>query len=96
MPTFVRLASLTEQGARQTRELGKLLAQAREVMEAHGAKMLQAYATLGRYDIVAIVEAPDEKTMATISALIASQGNFKAETLPAISIQEFVQKMQEK
>jgi uncharacterized protein with GYD domain len=65
-------------------------------MEANGARLIQAYATLGRYDLVALVEAPDAQTMAKISALIAAQGNFKAETLSAISIPEFVQSMQAK
>ena len=94
MPLFVRLANLTEQGSRQTKELGQLLGQAKQVMEANGAKIVQAYATLGRYDIVAIVEAPDAQTMTKISALIAAQGNFKAETLSAIPIQEFAQTVQ--
>ena len=94
MPFFIRLANLTEQGSRQTKELGQLLGKAKQVMEANGAKIVQAYATLGRYDIVAIIEAPDSQTVAKISALIASQGNFKAETLPAIPIQEFAQTVQ--
>ena len=94
MPYFVRLATFTEQGSRQTRDLGRLLGQAKQVMEENGVKMVQAYATLGRYDLVAILEAPDEKTMAQVSALIASQGNFRAESLPAIPIQEFVQRVE--
>ena len=94
MPFFVRLANFTEQGSRQTRELAKLLAQAKQVIEANGARLVQAYATLGRYDLVTVIEAPDENAMAKISALIASQGNFKAESLPAIPIQDFVQSVQ--
>ena len=96
MPLFVRLANLTEQGSRQTRELGQLLAQAKQVIEANGARMLQAYATLGRYDVVSIIEAADQNAMAKISALLAAQGNFRGETLPAISIQEFVQQIEKK
>ena len=96
MSLFIRLANLTEQGSRQTKELGTLLAHAKQVMEANGARIIQAYATLGRYDLVALVEAPDAQTMAKVSALIAAQGNFKAETLPAISIPEFVQSVQGK
>lgn len=94
MPFFVRLANFTEQGSRQTKDLAKLLAHAKQVIEANGARMVQAYATLGRYDLVTVIEAPDEKAMAKISALIASQGNFKAESLPAIPIQDFVQSVQ--
>ena len=94
MPFFVRLANFTEQGSRQTKDLARLLSQAKQVIEDNGAKLVQAYATLGRYDLVTVIEAPDENAMAKISALIASQGNFKAESLPAIPIQDFVQSVQ--
>ncbi|MBI4361923.1 MAG: GYD domain-containing protein [Euryarchaeota archaeon] len=60
-------------------------------MEKNGARMVSAYATLGRYDIVAIFEAPDAKTAAKISALIAQKGNFRAETLAAVGMEEFIQ-----
>ena len=96
MPFFVRLANFTEQGSRQTKDLARLLSQAKQVIETNGAKMVQAYATLGRYDLVTVIEAPDENAMAKISALIAAQGNFKAESLPAIPIQDFVQSVQER
>ena len=94
MPFFVRLVNFTEQGSRQTKDLAKLLGHAREVIEANGARIVQAYATLGRYDLVTVIEAPDENTMAKVSALIASQGNFRAESLPAIPIQDFIQSVQ--
>lgn len=89
MPIYVRLVKLTEQGIRGIRGFQKTFEEIKKVHEGEGAKLIGAYATLGRYDFVAILEAPDDKTAMKLSAKIGSQGNMKIETLPAISIEEF-------
>jgi uncharacterized protein with GYD domain len=86
MPTFIRLASLTEQGIKNIRNFKDMLAEARDIMEQHGVRLSQGWATLGDYDVVAVIDAPDAKTAAQVSALIASKGNFRAKTLSAVPI----------
>ena len=86
MPTFIRLASLTDQGIKNIRNFRQMLGEAKEIMESHGVHLIQGWATLGDYDVVAVIEAPDAKTAAQVSALIASKGNFKAKTLSAVPI----------
>lgn len=88
MPTFIRLASLTEQGIKNIQNFQDMLAEAREIMEQHGVKLVEGWATLGDYDVVAVIDAPDAKTAAQVSALIASRGNFRAKTLSAVPINE--------
>ena len=65
-----------------------MVAEARQIMESHGVKLVQAWATLGEYDVVAIIEAPDAKSAAQVSALVAARGNFRAKTLSAVPISE--------
>jgi len=89
MATFVRLVKMTDQGLRNAKNMGELLAEAGKALGACNAKLVSAYATLGHYDLVAIVEAPDAAAMGKASALVAAQGNFRAETLAAVPIQEF-------
>ncbi len=91
MPTFIRLINLTEQGAKNINELPKLIELAQSVMEKHQTKVVDLYTTLGNYDLVAIIEAPNSMAAAKVSAEIASQGNFRAETLPAVTIEEFIE-----
>ena len=95
MPRYVRLARFTEQGARNVRNLGKMLNEVREIMQSNGVQLVEAYATLGRYDLVAIIEAPNQETAAKVSALIAGNGNFMADTLAAVPIQDFVKAVSE-
>ena len=88
VPTFIRLAKLTEQGIRNIQNLKAMLDDTRQVMEQNGVKLVQGWATLGEYDVVAVIEAPDAKTAAKVSALIASRGYFRAATLSAIPMNE--------
>jgi len=53
-------------------------------LEALGVKVIAQYAVLGPYDFVNIVEAPDNETVARVSAELASRGSVKIQTLVAI------------
>lgn len=57
-------------------------------VEQIGAKVIAQYATLGQYDFVTIVEAPDEKTMAKVSVELGSRGTMTSQTLAAMSADE--------
>ena len=94
MAKFIRLASLTEQGVRNIKNLKGMLGEAKEIMKANGASLESAYMTLGRYDIIAVIDAPDAATAAKVSALIGAQGNFRAETLSAVSMEDFMSSIQ--
>ena len=96
MATFIRLVSMTEQGVKNILKFSEQVAEAKKILEANNARFIEVYATLGRYDFVAIIDAPDEKAIAKVSALIASQGNFRAETLPAVPLEEFTKAIETK
>ena len=89
MPTFIRLATLTEQGVKNVQKFPQMLEEAKGIMEKHGVELIQGWVTLGEFDVVAIIEAPDANTAAQVGALISAKGNFRAKTLSAIPIAEF-------
>jgi uncharacterized protein with GYD domain len=60
-------------------------------VEELGARVLQQWATLGEFDFVNVVEAPDIATMARVSVALSARGSIKTETLPALDIDEFLQ-----
>jgi uncharacterized protein with GYD domain len=53
--------------------------------------VVEQWATLGPYDFVNIVEAPDNETIAKVSVMLGSRGTVKFLTLPAIDIDEFIE-----
>ena len=59
-------------------------------MEELGARVLQQWATLGEFDFVNIVEAPDIATIAKVSVALAARGSIRIETLPALEVEEFL------
>ena len=93
MPRFIRLARLTDKGAANVANLKEMLGEAQQAMAKHGVTLVDAYVTSGRYDIIAIIEAPDAEAATAASAMIAAQGNFRAETLPATPVTDFLQRL---
>ena len=84
MPTFVMLTNLTADGVRTLKNNPGRVAEVNSEVEQIGAKVVAQYATLGQYDFVTIVEAPDEKTMAKVSVELGSRGTMTSQTLTAL------------
>jgi uncharacterized protein with GYD domain len=62
------------------------------MLEPLGVKLIEGYATLGEYDIIAIIEAPDDKTIAAASIAISSTGSVSAlKTSPLMPIDDLVE-----
>ena len=59
-------------------------------IEALGAKVLHQWATLGPFDFVNVVEAPDNATIAKVSVELGARGSAKLQTLSALTIDEFL------
>jgi uncharacterized protein with GYD domain len=84
MPTFVMLTNLTADGVRTLKNNPGRVAEVNKEVEQIGARVVAQYATLGQYDFVTIVEAPDEKTMAKVSIELGSRGTMTSQTLAAL------------
>ncbi|MFI5025660.1 MAG: GYD domain-containing protein [Solirubrobacterales bacterium] len=88
MPTYVMLTNLTAEGVRTLKNNPGRVAEVNQEVEQLGAKVVAQYATLGQYDFVTILEAPDEKTIAKVSVELGSRGTMKSQTLAAIPADE--------
>ena len=55
-----------------------------------GCKVLHQWATLGEFDFVNVVEAPDVATVAKVSVALGARGSTRIETLPALDVEEFL------
>jgi uncharacterized protein with GYD domain len=84
MPTYVMLTNLTSDGVRTLKNNPGRVSEVNKEVEQIGAKVVAQYATLGQYDFVTIVEAPDEQTMARVSVELGSRGTMTSQTLAAM------------
>ncbi|MGH2524920.1 MAG: GYD domain-containing protein [Anaerolineales bacterium] len=90
MATYVLLSTLTDEGAKTVKKQPKRIKEVNKELEALGVTVTAQYATLGPYDFVNIVEAPDNQTIVRVSAELASRGSVKIMTLAAVPIDEFI------
>ena len=90
MPTYVLLSTLTDEGAKTIKKEPERIKAVNQEIEKLGVTVKAQYAVLGPYDFVNIVEAPDNQTIARVSAELASRGSIKMMTLSAIPIDEFI------
>jgi uncharacterized protein with GYD domain len=88
MPTYIILGNLTDQGIRNIKDSSKRENAFRDLCETAGARVKDAYRTMGRYDLAAIVDAPDDVTLNAILYSLGSLGNVRTETLRAFTPQE--------
>jgi uncharacterized protein with GYD domain len=89
MPTFIMLTRLTSDGVKTIKDNPGRVHEVTKEVEQLGVKVLSQWATLGEYDFISVVEAPDEKAMAKLSIEMGSRGTVMNQTLMAIDVQEF-------
>jgi uncharacterized protein with GYD domain len=93
MATYVMLTTLTPEGRQTLHRNPDRLAQVNDEIASFGCKVIAQYAVLGPYDFVNILEAPDNETVAHLSVDLGSRGTNAFVTLPAIPIEQFMEKL---
>jgi uncharacterized protein with GYD domain len=93
MPVYLLLSTLTEHGVQCIVEEPACLRSISHDIENLGVKVLDQYATLGQYDFVHVVEAPDNETVARVSMELIARGHIKPLSLPTISINDFISRL---
>ena len=83
MPTYVVLYKFSDEGAKKIKDTVERAREARAENDRRGFKTHGLYWTQGQYDLVAIVEAPDEQSMMAGLCNINGAGNVHSETLRA-------------
>src|SRR5438128_9967974 len=83
MATYIMLASFTDQGIRKVKDSPKRAGAFKDMAKKCGATVKDVFWTLGEYDVVAIVEAPDDISMTALRLSSGALGNVRTQTLRA-------------
>jgi uncharacterized protein with GYD domain len=83
MTTYIMLANWTEQGVRNVKASPTRLDAARELLKSMGGDFKLFFMTMGKHDMVAVYEAPDDAIAARFNLQLAMQGNIRTQTLKA-------------
>jgi uncharacterized protein with GYD domain len=90
MPIYILLSRLSQQGVATLKTNPERLREVNQDVEELGAHVLHQWATLGEFDFVNVVEAPDTATIARVSVELGARGSTRVETLPALTIDELL------
>jgi uncharacterized protein with GYD domain len=90
MPTYIMLSTLTPEGVQTVKNNPQRIREVNKEVEQLGATVRAQWATLGEFDFINVVEAPDDRTMARVSLELGSRGTARYETLVAIPVDEFI------
>jgi uncharacterized protein with GYD domain len=88
MATYILLMSFTEQGLRTVKDTTKRAEVFRDMSKQFGVTVKDLYWTLGRYDLVVTVDAPDAATITAVGLKLGMAGNVRTQTLTAFSAAE--------
>jgi uncharacterized protein with GYD domain len=85
MVTYVVLSKFTDQGIRNAKDSPKRADAFKQMAKTFGVTVKEILWTQGRYDVVTIVEAPDESSAMSLSLSLGALGNIRTESLRAFS-----------
>jgi uncharacterized protein with GYD domain len=90
VPTYIMLTTLNPDGVQTIKNNPGRIKEVNKEIEQLGATVKAQWATLGRFDFINVIEAPDEQTIARVSLELGSRGTGRYETLIAIPIDDFI------
>jgi len=88
MAKYILLGNWTDQGACNVKDTVKRARAAREAFAAVGVSAREWFFTMGQYDVVLTVDAPDAATLARATLALSALGNIRVETLPSFGVDE--------
>jgi len=90
MALYVTLWKYTKDGLMEVKKTQKHFEMAKRVIKDAGGKLISIYGLMGQYDLITVMEMPNDKAAATTILKICSTGRITSETMPAISFDEFL------
>jgi uncharacterized protein with GYD domain len=91
MPMYVVLSNFTESGRSDIKNTSERLNRLGSVADKLGVKVVANAITMGQYDVVTILDAPDDATVARVIGTVLSRGYVTTQTMRGFSVEEFGQ-----
>ena len=89
MAKYVVLVTLTEQALRDMKSAPDRTKGAQALARSVGGEMIETYFTLGQYDIVGIMDFPNDAAAVKYALSIGALGNARTATMRAFTSAEF-------
>ena len=88
MSQYILLINWTQQGISKIKESSDRYNSFKASVEKAGGKVIGGYYTFGEYDVIIIIEAPNDEVVMSLMLKVGSAGNVRTKTLRAFSAEE--------
>ena len=88
MTTFISLMNFTDQGNRNVKESPNRAEAFKSMAQNAGVTVKEVYWTVGQYDVVVVLDGPDDEAVTAALLSLCSLGNMRTQTLRAFSAAE--------
>jgi uncharacterized protein with GYD domain len=89
VPTYINLVNWTDHGIKNIKEAPRRIDAFKKAVQAAGGRLTDFYSTMGKYDIVTIIDAPNDESLANVTLSTGSKGSIRTETLKAFTEEQF-------
>ncbi len=89
MAGYITLLTVTQQGITTIKDSPTRIQKVRAMAETMGVRMIGTWVTMGKYDLVAVWDAPGDEAMASLSLAVGRMGNVTVQTMRAFSEEEY-------
>jgi uncharacterized protein with GYD domain len=93
MALYIMMTNLTDEGRKTVKSNPQRIKEVNKEVEAMGVKVIAQYVTLGQYDFINVLEAPDNATIAKVATELGSRGTLQTNTLAALTLDEFIKSL---
>ncbi|MFA5309125.1 MAG: GYD domain-containing protein [Dehalococcoidales bacterium] len=94
MPLYIMMSNLTDEGRKTVKANPHRILEVNKEVEAMGVKILAQYVTLGQYDFINVLEAPNNEAIANVAMELGSRGTLQTSTLSALTLENFIKAIQ--
>jgi uncharacterized protein with GYD domain len=90
MPLYIMMTNLTDEGRKTVKANPQRIKEVNKEVEHMGVKILAQYVTLGQYDFINVLEAPNNEVIAKVATELGSRGTLQTMTLAALTLDDFI------
>jgi uncharacterized protein with GYD domain len=84
------MTNLTDEGRKTVKTNPQRIKEVNKEVEAMGVKIVAQYVTLGQYDFINVLDAPNNKIVAKVAIELGSRGTLQTNTLAALTLDDFI------
>ena len=90
MSLYIMMSTLTDEGRKTVKTNPHRIKEVNKEVEAMGVKIIAQYVTLGQYDFINVLDAPNNEVIAKVALELGARGTLQTSTLAALTLDDFI------